>query len=181
MKIPTKISESRKQELLGELLAMSRNNLANCRLPITALLASETEVFSRGYSDTGGALDHAELNCVLNSGLSSAPRDAVLLSTVEPCIMCLGAARNFGIETIFFVCEAYQDGASWCLHLGTNSMSFKQLLARSHFMKDLKLHQFGSDRRQDFIRCFEDYLELSPLPELGGYAKGILEQEYGAS
>lgn len=75
-------------------------------LGIGAALAVDGKVVLVGRCrivERGSALAHAELD-VLTRGEPLVRRglDAILVSTVEPCLMCLGAALRVGVTQIVF-------------------------------------------------------------------------------
>lgn len=76
-------------------------------LPIGAILAIDGGVVAAGRSrqvERGSALAHAELE-VLERGsalLRERAGGAILVTTVEPCLMCLGAALRLGVGRIAF-------------------------------------------------------------------------------
>jgi tRNA(adenine34) deaminase len=46
-------------------------------------------------------------------GLGEPPDPLQLAVTLEPCLMCLGAAMTIGVSDIFFALESPSDGATW--------------------------------------------------------------------
>ena len=40
-------------------------------------------------------------------------RDLVLASTLEPCVMCLGASMEAAVDTIVYALKAPADGRQW--------------------------------------------------------------------
>lgn len=78
-------------------------------LPIGALVALDGEVLSRGRSrqrERRSQLAHAELDALLAGGepLWTRHDEAVLVTTVEPCPMCLGAAVMADVPHVVFAC-----------------------------------------------------------------------------
>ena len=85
--------------------------------PIGAVVArADGTVLARGRnrSATGGdALRHAEteaLHALLSAG--AAEPGSVLVTTLEPCAMCLGAAAEAGIHAVVYALEAPPNGAA---------------------------------------------------------------------
>jgi len=75
-------------------------------LGIGAAFVVDREIVVVGRSrivERGSALAHAELD-VLSRGeqLVRQGSDAILVATVEPCLMCLGAALRVGVTEIAF-------------------------------------------------------------------------------
>ena len=79
-------------------------------LPIGAVLVVGHEVVSRGRArqrERRSQLAHAELDALLGGGEALWTRhdDAVVLTTVEPCPMCLGATVIADVPHIVFACS----------------------------------------------------------------------------
>ena len=99
-------------------LALDEGNV-----PIGAVLArSDGEVLGSGHNEVltrGDRTAHAELNAF--RGLAKADGahrgdPLYLFSSVEPCLMCLGAAWEGGIDTVVFATPAPDNGGSRRLH-----------------------------------------------------------------
>ena len=76
-------------------------------LPIGAVLAIDGEIISRGrarHHSLKNQLRHAELNALLEGGerLWNDYKRAILITSVEPCPLCLGAAVMADIPHIVF-------------------------------------------------------------------------------
>jgi HAD superfamily hydrolase (TIGR01509 family) len=98
-------------------LALEEGNV-----PIGAVLArSDGEVLCSGHNEVltrGDRTAHAELNAFRRLVEPDADRaePLFLFSTVEPCLMCLGAAWEGGIDTVVFATPAPDNGGSRRLH-----------------------------------------------------------------
>jgi len=78
--------------------------------PIGAVVAVDGEVVSRGRSrhrERRSQLAHAELEALLGGGelLWTRHDEAVLVTTVEPCPMCIGAAVMADVPHVVFSVE----------------------------------------------------------------------------
>jgi tRNA(adenine34) deaminase len=75
-------------------------------LPVGAVLVIDGEVVAAGRSrivERGSVLAHAELEALTAAGARLRDRtDAVLVTTVEPCLMCLGAVVRTGVAHVVF-------------------------------------------------------------------------------
>ena len=81
-------------------------------LPIGAVLVIDGDIVARGrarHRAMRSDIRHAELNALLEGGdrLWEHPDKAILFTTVEPCILCLGAAVMADVPHIVF---ALRDG-----------------------------------------------------------------------
>jgi tRNA(Arg) A34 adenosine deaminase TadA len=95
---------------LNRCVALARQALAQQLLPVGAILVDPSGRILAESARQPAALDHAEL-VVLRDGegwLRQHPYQATLYSSLEPCLMCLGAALNAKIATLVF---ATRDGA----------------------------------------------------------------------
>ena len=71
--------------------------------PSGAVLVLDEKVVARGHNKQIQHLDltaHAEIDCLRQVDSKVDFRNCVLYSTVAPCPMCLGAARQFGIPLV---------------------------------------------------------------------------------
>jgi tRNA(adenine34) deaminase len=76
-------------------------------LPIGAVIVHEGKVIARGHAHhvaRGSKIAHAEMNALLEAEryLNGCPHECVIYSTVEPCVMCLGAIVMSNISHIVF-------------------------------------------------------------------------------
>lgn len=120
-----------KERLMREALAEARRGLAEGEAPIGCVIAVADEespgkarIVSRGRN-RANALQrktaHAEIIAFENAGADknggtpTLPLDAkgvILVSTLEPCVMCLGAAMETGVETVIFGLKAPADNGT---------------------------------------------------------------------
>ena len=81
--------------------------LRSGELGVGAVLVISGQIVAAGRSrqvERGSALAHAELDVLWRGSerLASYGEDAILVTTVEPCLMCLGAALRLGISHIVY-------------------------------------------------------------------------------
>jgi tRNA(adenine34) deaminase len=104
---------------MQEALAQADEGLEANDVPIGAVAALHGAVLSAThwrYRPTA-LLDHADILALREAErdprLKQHPRRAVTLYvTMEPCLMCIGAAMSFGVGRVVFALEAPMDGAS---------------------------------------------------------------------
>lgn len=76
------------------------------KTPFGACLIDNNEEFcvvSANTAHRDGPVAHAELNALLNAGKDTGKLYGWhLITTCEPCVMCLGAAIWCGIDTIYY-------------------------------------------------------------------------------
>jgi tRNA(Arg) A34 adenosine deaminase TadA len=103
---------------MHEALGEARAGLAAGDAPIGAVLArGDGTVLARGHNEVwsrGSKTAHAEIVAFEHS-VGQVPleaRDLVLVSTLEPCVMCLGAAMEAAVDTIVYGLVAPPDGGT---------------------------------------------------------------------
>jgi tRNA-specific adenosine deaminase 2 len=95
---------------MREALHMAEKALALGETPVGCVIVHEGEIVGSGMNDTNKSLNgsrHAEflaITEVLSSHPPSILQLADLYVTVEPCIMCASALRQYGIRNVFFGC-----------------------------------------------------------------------------
>lgn len=103
---------------IDELLALAEDTLipavrscvaaGNTPFAATILDANLTPLATSANNDASSPVSHAEINCThsflaLPESTRPAASDVILLSTHEPCAMCLGAVFWAGIRTVYFL------------------------------------------------------------------------------
>ena len=111
---------------MDEALTMAEKALAIGELPIGAVVVADGRVIGRAFTQEatqGRLLVHAELLALDQADRLVALRNgpAVLYTTLEPCLMCLGAASVAVIDRVVFALDSEADGAGdlsrlWDLH-----------------------------------------------------------------
>lgn len=110
-------------ELVTAAIEVAEEGMAAGELPIGAVVVAGSEVVGRAFTRdraTGQRLVHADLLAMqqadellagqrAGSGRAAGLRLAV---TLEPCLMCLGAAMAFGVAEVYFGLESPGDGAA---------------------------------------------------------------------
>ncbi len=102
------LTRSTLEFLMGEALAAARDGMADGGLPVGAVLASgDGSVVARGFNQShrsGDRTRHAEMVVLSDAAGHGAPegRDRILVTTLEPCAMCAGAAMQLAVDTVVF-------------------------------------------------------------------------------
>jgi 8-oxo-dGTP diphosphatase len=103
---------------MGEALTLARRGLDADEMPIGAIVVLDGDVIGSSYwrYAPDGLLDHAEMVALQAAAkdrrIDSGRGRTTLYTTLEPCLMCMGAAMSLGIGRIVFALEARFDGAS---------------------------------------------------------------------
>jgi tRNA(Arg) A34 adenosine deaminase TadA len=104
--------------LMREALAEARLGLANGEAPIGCVVADGSgQVIARGHNQFHRARDrmaHAEMVAFRACAGRFPPdtRDHILVSTLEPCVMCTGAAMEVAMDTIVYGLQAPADSGT---------------------------------------------------------------------
>ncbi len=115
---PAKITRALQEELMRAALDTARDGMKNGEAPIGAVLArGDGSILARGYNrmqGTGNKTAHAEIVTFANAAgkVPLDARDLLLVSTLEPCVMCTGAAMEAAVDTILFAMDAPADNGS---------------------------------------------------------------------
>ena len=106
------------ERLMGEALAAAEEGLAAGEAPIGCAIAdSDGRVVARGFNEmnrTQNKTAHAEIVTFAKAAgkLPLDARDFVLASTLEPCVMCTGAAMAAAVDTIVYGLQAPADSGT---------------------------------------------------------------------
>ncbi|MFO0574879.1 MAG: HAD-IA family hydrolase [Polyangia bacterium] len=113
------------EALMREALREAEAALAQGEIPIGCVLANgRGEIIGRGFNQqtrTRERTAHAEMVVFRSvagrmpdesAGQGSDGRDHILVSTLEPCVMCTGAAMEAAIDTILYALEGPADSGT---------------------------------------------------------------------
>jgi beta-phosphoglucomutase-like phosphatase (HAD superfamily)/tRNA(Arg) A34 adenosine deaminase TadA len=115
---PVPVDQPLLDSLMREALAAAREGLAAGDAPIGAVLArGDGTVIGRGWNRmaTGGIRTaHAEMAAFDDAGarIPVGARDLLLVSTLEPCVMCTGAAMQTAVDVIAYGLRAPADAGT---------------------------------------------------------------------
>lgn len=109
-------SDEKIEELMRAALQTARAGMEQGELPIGAIICDGNgEIIARGWNchhQTGSRVAHAEMEAFADAANKLSPDDkgAILVTTLEPCVMCAGAAMEAGIESVIYALEAPFNG-----------------------------------------------------------------------
>lgn len=98
------------QSFMQQAIDTAEQALAEGETPVACVLVYDGKVVARGMNDTNRSLNgtrHAEFLAIsefLNQFPITKLSETDLYVTVEPCIMCASALRQYGIRTVYFGC-----------------------------------------------------------------------------
>ena len=103
---------------MNDALGAARDGMAAGEVPIGCVLArGDGSVVARGFNElnrTGNPTAHAEMVTFARAAGKTSPdaKDLVLVSTLEPCVMCLGAAMESAVDTVVYALRAPADSGT---------------------------------------------------------------------
>ncbi|KAL4785847.1 cytidine deaminase-like protein [Aspergillus varians] len=95
---------------MEQAFGMARKALDTGETPVGCVLVYENRIVGRGMNDTNRSMNgtrHAEFIAIremLRSYPKSALRSTDLYVTVEPCVMCAAALRQYQIRKVYYGC-----------------------------------------------------------------------------
>ena len=104
--------------LMREALAVAREGLEAGEAPIGCVIArGDGTVVARAHNElnrTRNKIAHAEIMAFMRAAgrVPTDARDLILVSTLEPCVMCLGAAMEAAVATVVFGLRAPADSGT---------------------------------------------------------------------
>jgi tRNA(adenine34) deaminase len=152
------------EQFLNEALLLAERGLDEGEMPIGAVVVLDGDVVGSAYWQykPDGLLDHADIVALRRAGkdprLQARRRETALYVTLEPCLMCVGAAMSFGVSRIVFALEAPMDGAStvtqrWQPQLGFPPPGFQMFSVPE---------MFGGVCRDASLALMQTYVERHP-------------------
>jgi tRNA(adenine34) deaminase len=115
---PLTLTAARLEAMMRQALAAAREGMEAGEAPIGCVLArSDGTVIARAFNElnrTGVKTAHAEMAAFARSAGKVPPeaRDLLLVSTLEPCVMCLGASMEAAVDTIVYGLRAPADSGT---------------------------------------------------------------------
>ena len=151
------------QGFMQQAIAMAEKALAEGETPVACVLVYESRVVGSGMNDTNKSLNgtrHAEFLAI--SELLSAYSAGImpftdLYVTVEPCIMCASALRQYHIRSVYYGCGNGRFG-------GTGTV----LSINSDLAGDESYRSYGGIYRKEAINLLRKFYtqenEKAPTP-----------------
>jgi tRNA(adenine34) deaminase len=164
-----------REQYMRQALALAARALELGEFPIAAVVVVDGEIIAEATASEQRErrfLGHAELVALEQAdkmGLSfDERRRAKLFTTLEPCLMCLGAAMSFFLGELYFGLESPGDGAVGLVK------------AWSRNDEDIPGYQLpkitGGLLREHSIRLFEKYVSRRPPGPMREWAETLTRQ-----
>lgn len=152
----------------------ARKSLVNQEFPVGAVVFNGDEIISRAHSSGESALEflpHAEMAVLLKADtlhyLPSERKKMQLFTTLEPCMMCLGAAMSFYIGEIYYALEAPIDGA---VDFATRFWQENRKEMPSYSLPDI----FGGLLKSESQDVLREYIDLVPNGPVVEFSKTLI-------
>jgi tRNA(adenine34) deaminase len=105
------------ERFMDRALELARRGLDEGEQPIAALVTLDGEVVAESFwrgDQEPGVLRHPELVAQLETDRVVGARrgEAVLYTTLEPCLMCMGAAASMFVGRVVYALDSPLDGAA---------------------------------------------------------------------
>jgi HAD superfamily hydrolase (TIGR01509 family) len=116
--LQVQLTQEKLESLMREALQAAREGMAAGEVPIGCVIAdSAGTVVARAFNSMNGTQNktaHAEMMAFAAAAgkIPLEAHDFILVSTLEPCVMCTGAAMESGVETVLYGLEAPFDGGT---------------------------------------------------------------------
>ena len=160
---------------MAEALAMAEHGLSAGELPIGAVVVAGGKVVGRAFTQErtqGRLLVHAELLALDQADRTHAVTrvGTVLYTTLEPCLMCLGAAAAAMVDRVVFALASPGDGAGDLARLWDDRRRADDI---AHVRLPPVTGGVGADASRDLFRRFRDARPATDDP-LAAWAESLL-------
>ena len=160
---------------MAEALAMAEHGLSAGELPIGAVVVAGGQVVGRAFTQErtqGRLLVHAEFLALDQADRTHAVcRTAtVLYTTLEPCLMCLGAAATSMVDRVVFALASPGDGAAAVARRWEEERRVSHV---AHVRLPPVTGGVGADRSRELFRRFRD-ARPDPTDALAQWASSLI-------
>jgi len=155
------------ESLMRQALEVAREAMRNDEAPIACLIArGDLQVVAKAHNRqnaTQNKTAHAEIAAFAEAAgkVPLDARDLVLVSTLEPCVMCHGAAMVSSVDTIVFALRAPADAGSQRIDCPTSPESQMPRIV-------------GDILADESRRLFEEFLKTNPRDDQRRFVEQLL-------
>ena len=167
------VSETEDIKWMKHALVLAEEALEKGEFPVGCILVADNQIVGQGarqHSREGALneLDHGEIVALRNWLLSGVEKNGKLIAytTMEPCLMCLGALILNGVDKIVYAYEDVMGGAAGLdrtrpltgsLDMIKNTMI--QEIQREHLYREDKIEIIGGICRQESLSLFKKFFQ----------------------
>ena len=159
-------------EFMAAAIQCAREGIENGEIPIGAVVVLSGEILAKGYCQdrTKGLLAHAELvalSAIDRRKFSVADRkNMTIYSTLEPCIMCLGAVMSSFVGRLVYSLKAPADGAVRLIQ--------NQVLENGSYENYRIPEIIGGVGYQDALALFREFIDIKKTGPYADFARGVI-------
>lgn len=151
---------------MTEAIKEAKKAMDEGELPIASILIAGDAELSKSQTQTKrlkSMAAHGELLALLNAKekVFTSPRPLVMYTTLEPCLMCIGAAMQCEVDKIVYAMPAMPDGGSRFVD---------DILAKGQ--KPPKI--IGGVLREEAIALMKQFVDRNPQHFGIGYARALV-------
>lgn len=162
------------EHFMGKALEQARKALSAGEFPVGSVIVYQNRILATGFrkgtsGDFPNEIDHAEiiaLKQLIDLKVNTDKNRVFLFTTLEPCMMCLGAMILSGIREIVYAYEDIMGGGTKC-----------DLTKLTPLYKDCRISIVPSILRKDSLELFKAFFK-NPK---NSYWRGSLLAEYTLS
>jgi tRNA(adenine34) deaminase len=144
------------EHFMGKALEQARKALSAGEFPVGCVIVHGDRILATGsrkgtLGDFPNEIDHAEiiaLKQLIDLKLNTDKNRVVLFTTLEPCIMCLGAMMLSGISEIVYAYEDIMGGGTNC-----------DLTKLTPLYKDCRISIVPSILRKESLKLFKAFFK----------------------
>jgi tRNA(Arg) A34 adenosine deaminase TadA len=162
------LTQSAMESLMRRALDAARTGMDAGEAPIGCVLArGDGSVIASGHNEmnrTQNKTAHAEIVAFARAAGRTPldARDLIMVSTLEPCVMCTGAAMEAAVDTILYAMPAPADAGTRRVACPTSPESQTPRIV-------------GGILEKESRALFEELLRRNPRPEQAAFARQLLD------
>lgn len=157
---------------VGLALETAREGLRHGEMPIGAIVVDDERILGRAYTQEkalGRRIVHADLLAMEQAdevlGFDKPQGMLTLAVTLEPCLMCMGAAITLGVKRIWYALESPNDGADALLE------RWEPPVEQPFFSRPAEI--LGGIRRSESRQLFAEYAAGHGPPGMRAWARSL--------
>lgn len=166
----TLLTDELMESLMRHALDAARQGMSRGEAPIGCALArGDGTVITAAHNEQNRSQNktaHAEIIAFARAAgkVPLDARDLIMASTLEPCVMCTGAAMESAVDTILYGLRAPADAGSQRIACPTSPESQMPRIV-------------GGILADESRRLFEEFLETNPRPQQAQFVKQLLADQ----
>ena len=163
-----------KNRFMAAAIDLAAAALKRGELPIAAVVVLDDEVVAQAHTSEvadGRFLVHAELQALLEFDQLNLSvdqrRHSALFSTLEPCMMCLGACQSSLVGNVYYALKSWIDGAG--------EVATRLQRERQDYPSQVWPAIAGGIMREESRALFADYVSEHSSGAMWRWAKALID------